>query len=768
MQNAVRNTIPALRILTTAHRRRSFVYTTSAYHQLFLARRYGSSYSATDVEEDLIKQALNRRRAELEVGPAFVDLPAQTRRQRQRDPVDPLLRHLQNAFKDAALAAASEYCTESEAGRRAAKLWDMYNITRKQKRHLLVLLVDKAWEILWQTQSIPSPSNIHPRQRLAIIAHDMESCGRPLGILQRVAALEKMFAEGEQEKALHFWEKYYQESAARQPHLGQPDYLELGARMYAASGNHSKATAILAQLFELHPSYDCHAVLPILLRHVRKGSREDKDKAFAAYEKIVEAFGSEFSLHQYDACLSGFLDADAPLYAAFTFRDMIRHKYLTKKTQTEVYAAMQKLRLIFSKCATEVEVNNAALEILTAFTKSRPSYQDQFFKAWLEALMKKGGVISASQAIELMYQRGVPPRAAHFNIFLSTLFRYGDAEIVQKAENAAWIMIDSASKHTQTHRSKHSEVPFFEKKIFPPANPSTFALLVRYYTVTGQRDRLREVLGNIDHTAYAGSTEMLNLLLYSDHKSGRYNQVWEAFHRYQTRKDIPQESRLQKQAVVDVYSPNGRTYSILWQSLQNGLYEERNAINVYENQPKPRELMAQMIRWQSARECSKLNTESTKNYFSESSIGKVISTCFIYTSDLPGTLVSLHILHKLFGVGPTQKTFQTIIKHLSHEGGYRGKSGREDKQSRRQYRLNVQTALRMYRIIYKKRQEQYSLVLDRTGYDVNQLEVLSELIRTFMLRKYPPGEVERLIAEAKVQMGVPDLPTGELDAFNIV
>ena len=48
-----------------------------------------------------------------------------------------------------------------------------------------------------------------------------------------------------------------------------------------------------------------------------------------------------------------------------------------------------------------------------------------------------------------------------------------------------------------------------------------------------------------------------------------------------------------------------------------------------------------------------------------------------------------------------------------------------------------------------------------------ELNLLSEFIRVILKRTYDPETVETMIAEAKEEVGVPDLSTGDLDAFSV-
>jgi acyl carrier protein phosphodiesterase len=47
------------------------------------------------------------------------------------------------------------------------------------------------------------------------------------------------------------------------------------------------------------------------------------------------------------------------------------------------------------------------------------------------------------------------------------------------------------------------------------------------------------------------------------------------------------------------------------------------------------------------------------------------------------------------------------------------------------------------------------------------LNLLSEFVRVVLKRSYPPEVVEAMIDAARCAVGVPDLPTGDMDAFEV-
>jgi len=80
---------------------------------------------------------------------------------------------------------------------------------------------------------------------------------------------------------------------------------------------------------------------------------------------------------------------------------------------------------------------------------------------------------------------------------------------------------------------------------------------------------------------------------------------------------------------------------------------------------------------------------------------------------------------------------------------------------------------RVHHILMRNRFKRMNLTGDQYAYmnktevgDLN-LNLLSEFIRVILKRKYSPEAVEAMIDEAKRDIGLPDLTTGDMDAFSV-
>jgi hypothetical protein len=148
--------------------------------------------------------------------------------------------------------------------------------------------------------------------------------------------------------------------------------------------------------------------------------------------------------------------------------------------------------------------------------------------------------------------------------------------------------------------------------------------------------------------------------------------------------------------------------------------------------------------------------------------------CFSYNRDLAGSLVALHVLRHRFHIFPTDESAQILQRQMAwvdladESAAVRGQYFHS-----RSNKKNTDRIAAVYDILLQRR-------LSRTGLKEGDFEkltdeqigdmglnLLSEFIRVVLKRYHPPEVVEMMIDVTRSVVGVPDLPTGDMDAFEV-
>lgn len=183
--------------------------------------------------------------------------------------------------------------------------------------------------------------------------------------------------------------------------------------------------------------------------------------------------------------------------------------------------------------------------------------------------------------------------------------------------------------------------------------------------------------------------------------------------------------------------------------------------------------MADMVSWFNRSE-SPLSRQSHLHFLqTKGDLSNTISTCFYMYKDLPGQLVAMHVLAQIFELHTTPKAVHAIHRSLSLINlPTATEAQRREVHASGAFNKRIERLLRVQEALGQQRaksalaagEDIAALQNDR----LFKLNLLSELIRTLMLREYGPEEVERLIDEAKRDIGVPNIETGDVNAFDLV
>ncbi|KAF2791883.1 hypothetical protein K505DRAFT_247894 [Melanomma pulvis-pyrius CBS 109.77] len=635
------------------------------------------------------------------------------------------------------------------------ELWRAYSLAKYHSRNLPSLIPDKSWEILWATQSVTSLDNPSRELHLEEIYRDMRSAGKSPTVGQRTQYLESMFLNGDEELALKEWEYDHERTDAGSRQDYKPEHLEVGARMHALAGNADRARGIMEDLFDLWPTWDPSIMLAVFRAHTSLESEKHHDMAKAIYLKMKKHLGKKATLEDYDAWLVGFLEARHLRYAKQVFRDMVEDGHLARDlSPQEVEKVLRRLHLLY-RLGTDIEkMTSIALHAISILPQV---WHSELFGHWMQAATVKQAPEAATQILEMMFTRGNVPQTFHFNLLLRNLLRTKDKGRELKAENISWHMIEKLQRAKEIGTSADGP-----RKV-PPADITTFALAMRHHANHLQWEHVDFLARRMNELELLPNSTILNVLMENQIRQGKYSRAWEI---YKSFTNVPEGTR-------GVF-PDGANFRCLWLALRLALgdHETRNDSTL----PTPRQLLAETIQWWGMTR-SRWDAERFRIGLAAGDHGAVTGLmmhCFSYTKDLPGSLVALHALRKKVDIFPSGKAADVLQKHVAWVDLSRGTAEVRAQHSHSGvFAKRVEKMGRVYHILMQNRFKRMNITGDQFAFmnktEVGDLELnlLSEFIRVMMKRQYPAEDVEAMIDEARKDIGLPDLSTGDMDAFSV-
>jgi hypothetical protein len=430
-------------------------------------------------------------------------------------------------------------------------------------------------------------------------------------------------------------------------------------------------------------------------------------------------------------------------------------------------------------CKTVDEANLVALSAISVLPQA---YHNYIFRRWMMQAVTKKSPESAAQILELMFERGVNPGPLHFNLAIGALLRSGTETNSEKAALMGWRMVEEALRTTTPQNTQFQQsystqltpilcrnrdfdgplVPFFLSRPIPMADMTTFAHLIRHHTAKWDWDHIEYLQNALIQLERPPNAPLLNALLMVDLRRSKYEEVWNRF-----------EAMTHPPPGIKPVLPNGGTYRALWKTLRLALGD--NHTWDFESLPPPRQLMAKMTEWW----VTVKRSPQAKNYLLGLSgpsreITGLIQHCFSYTKDVAGALVALHALKARFGIFPTNQTAEILVKQMAWIDLRRESSSvRGSYYYTGVHTQNISKMSQVYQALIRRRLEGLkkseidSTNMTRQERGELDLNLLSEFVRVVMVRQHGPAEVEEMINQAKEEMGVPDISTGDLDSFAV-
>lgn len=654
------------------------------------------------------------------------------------------------------------------------RLWEIYRRLKKRDSKFVYSVPDEAWDLMWKLQERePHKDAVNPR--LVTLRKDMHKCRRYEPVGCRVQYLDGLFQNGHEEQALEEWEEDRQGTNNLSRHDYKPEHLELGARMFAIYGDPDRSREIMEELFELHPTYMSSVAKTVFRAHTSSDLVQHHDMAKKMYKDYKGKSGEDMVLEDYDAFFIGFLEARHLINAKMVFRDMIRgHRLATSYLPEEVEKVLERLHLLY-RLATDIsKMTTIGLQAISALPEA---YHAHVFGQWMRSALAMNAPNAAAQLLDLMFNHGFRPQTNHFNLLLKTLMRSDDVPNISNAENIGWRMIEEARKaSTKYRRAPASEtISKWTKKMItllpgeetkrdvPKANVTTFAIMIKHHASKLQWEHVDYLTRRLKESGLQPDSDLMDILMDIKCRQGKFREVWEI---YKSLTDVPE-------GTVGVF-PGGSSMRCLWKTLRLAL--EDPATRGDPDLPRPRELLAETVQWwkhcQARHDAERFLIGLTST--DRGALSTLIIHCFSYTNDIAGSLVGLHILRKQFGIllsdqVPGKIHSQAAWVDLNHIT--------EHERSRfihnSVYKKNLEKLGHVYDMLLERRKQRLGISED----DYAQLSVeerndlglntLSEFIRVIMKRSDFPESVEAMIDHAKEQAGVPDMSTGDMDAFQV-
>ncbi|KAJ9142139.1 Pentatricopeptide repeat domain-containing protein [Pleurostoma richardsiae] len=408
--------------------------------------------------------------------------------------------------------------------------WKYYSSLRRSLSANWKNVPQEVWQALWEVLSLSGDINPNRMFHVYTLAQDMVAAGISLGDEQELLAMEAMFIEGHQAKAVENWKRAVGTIGSKQGI--SKDYWELGVRMCSLHGDVDRAERAIAALIKF-PDCDARA----LIHFIRTcAAREDTgEKAWTAYRQMRELLGRFMTIEDYDEVIACFLATGNAEYALHVFVDMM-----------------------FS----------GAVE-LHGRHKLPSSVKNQFFFGkWLKRLIGAGDLEGAYRVLLLMQSHGVRAAAIQANGLIGAWLRADTAAGIQKAEELAWKMVESRLNFVRLRQREASvdwPVRFSESGYTPDASDltfvpratlETFSLMAENYRRRGLYRDLEKLWVAFKEAEIATDSFMMNQLLESHIAEGHGERARELY-----------------RMMVDHHTvPDGHTFMSLFRSLAVNSY----------------------------------------------------------------------------------------------------------------------------------------------------------------------------------------------------
>lgn len=553
-----------------------------------------------------------------------------------------LVTHFNKALKEAR--------DHEEDTLKTLNLWKWYLRCQQRIPGFSQIVSEGVWEFLWQSQSRLGARKRH----LVMLGRDITAAGGGMTDNQCLEYVQALDACGDSITALTTWEEARGQLQRNLTASFLADFYATGIRLYASVGRPQKAenVAIGAIKEGVDPKIFEHVIAAWVMTKTPSSST----KAWAAYLRMRSMLGEDMRPEMYETISDLLLDNQRSEMALAVFKDMIsRVKGSGVNTLRSYTQALGNIDINADPEKVEEAINQVSLTMLLTLPKQ---YQNKFFFAsWIKKLLGQQRTDSASQVVDLMYERNIRPDAIHLNGIIGAWLRDKSPRARERAEKLALEMIQArinqVSQWSQnlslqelgnvfrkTMPVKESQNPWknpihLERPV-PAANIETFSLLFDYNEERHkwqEFSRLTEIM--MGPAQLRPNSFIINKWLAAELQARSFDRFWALFNGFRHR-----------------ITPDIETYGLAWQAVTS-----QQTTSSGKSSFSHRQLFADMMEW--TRQLDGRQLRLAQEGFETGFYTQVVRS-FSYQLDLPGTICALQGMYDAFGATPNDVSVRLI------------------------------------------------------------------------------------------------------------
>lgn len=482
-------------------------------------------------------------------------------------------------------------------------IYKAYHAARLTLAHSWNHVPLEVWDFLWKVFSVDENVNIHRLAHISMLARDMSEAKMSFSPAQQLLAIEAMFMEGWEDKAVDSW-KRCMGTLGQETDETFKDFWELGVRMHCRAGNLEQAQRAANKLIEKR--MDARILLPLIRSLSEQNSSESKKMAWDMYRQMRELLGKSMRLGDYDKVVAYFLTTGQTENALYAFVDMMSDGQIDLTVQ---------------KYMPSVVANKF------------------FLGKWLKRLIGAGDVDGAHNVLEFMRTKGVEASPIQVNGLIGAWQRSGGAQDLEKSEQVAWEMIQNRIKFVKARKvqsikelaksSKAATAPL------PRATLETFCILAENFRLRELHDQLVALWDAFHESEISPDAFMMNQLLESNIQVGGHKKAIELYEFLVTKRGV---------------KPDPYTFSALWKTLAVNRLHIISPDMAAEAQAATRRMFAQ--------------TAAFRPVFGagmDGQLARKILHSFRRVKDPAGFLVALTALKDVFRFAPTEMLVLELV-----------------------------------------------------------------------------------------------------------
>jgi hypothetical protein len=594
----------------------------------------------------------------------------------------------------------------------------------------------------------------------------------------KVLELERCFAAGAEAEALSEWHSYYLGSKSikgvNPGDCKHKEWLELGVRLHALNGDVDHASLLVQEILRKHRNCDPRFIFVQILSYNQSSYSALHRQAWFLYIRLRHLPKFSLCLDDYQGLVHSFLEANQRQCALRVLRDMTKLKHVPSDILAR--SILDCIKALHSTCQNEKELEKYSILALAVIpTRLQNSY---FYTSWLGQTYKHGTADDIARVIELMFERGLSPRAWHLDALIKAWLDMNDSKASVKAKSLAWTMIQKRQTSDKAANHSNSMVPAttavdqkpaphkiwydplnFTRRPIREATANTFLRLARHYADKGYPEQARYVVRLLMSSAIRPTGRQIRALLAVHFMMDDFQGAWKFFQECSGNEMLP----------IDL-----STYSTLWQGLcqqlNRNLFQPPLSRDVLYGFPDARTLFSYMQEFIDEQSPITNVPDIQHPYTSKSSINTLtrseadllynrVIRAFTLSKDSFGALIAMQTLSNYLGVTPGVRTIGTLIRHVAHEAMQIECKTKKSQRVEEFLPMSIAVLASLYRDSnltaqdgHKSDQELFQPAIEANGRSL--LLLLENFLTTVMKRNFSLSQVDDMLDQARRQMGL--------------